>query len=111
VSGFLWGGAVRLFVVHHVTWSINSICHLWGSRDYQSHDQSRNNFVVGLLAMGEGWHNNHHAFPTSARHGLEWWQFDVSWILIRTLAALGLASNVRIVPIERRQAMRSKSAR
>ena len=111
VSGFLWGGAVRLFVVHHVTWSINSICHLWGSRDYQSHDQSRNNFVVGLLAMGEGWHNNHHAFPTSARHGLEWWQFDVSWILIRTLSALGLASNVRTVPIERRQAMRSKSVR
>jgi stearoyl-CoA desaturase (delta-9 desaturase) len=107
-SGFLWGGAVRLFMVHHVTWSINSICHLWGTRDYESRDQSRNNLVVGLLALGEGWHNNHHAFPASARHGLEWWQLDVSWILIRTLALLGLASNVRTVPVERRRAMRSR---
>ena len=110
-SGFLWGGAVRLFMVHHVTWSINSICHTWGSRDYESRDQSRNNLVVGLLALGEGWHNNHHAFPYSARHGLKWWQFDLSWILIRSLAALGLATHLRTVQPERIAALRRPTTR
>jgi len=108
-SGFLWGGAVRLFMVHHVTWSVNSVCHLWGFRDYESPDQSRNNPVVGVLAMGEGWHNNHHAFPYSARHGLEWWQFDPSWFLIRGLAAFGLATHLRTVPAERRRALRRRT--
>ena len=64
--GFLWGGLVRVLLVHHITWSVNSVCHLWGSQPFGSQDQSRNNFVVALLAMGEGWHNNHHAFPASA---------------------------------------------
>ena len=94
--GFLWGGMVRVFFTHHVTWSINSICHVLGSRDYHSNDQSTNNFVCGILAMGEGWHNNHHAFPASARHGLKWWQFDMSWLIIRTMHALGLAWNIRL---------------
>jgi len=94
--GLLWGGLVRIFLVHHVTWSINSVCHLWGRRPYRSGDQSRNNFVFGMLAMGEGWHNTHHAFPTSARHGLRWWQIDVSYYLIRFLALLGLAWNVKV---------------
>ncbi|HUR53025.1 MAG TPA: acyl-CoA desaturase, partial [Gemmataceae bacterium] len=62
--GFLWGGLVRVFLVHHVTWSVNSVCHLWGSRPYPEKDRSRNNLLFGILAMGEGWHNNHHAFPT-----------------------------------------------
>lgn len=96
LTGLIWGGLVRIFLVHHVTWSINSACHLWGRRPYESDDQSRNNWVFGYLAMGEGWHNTHHAFPTSARHGLRWWQLDVSYWVIRTLAALHLAWNVRL---------------
>jgi stearoyl-CoA desaturase (delta-9 desaturase) len=94
--GLLWGGLVRIFLVHHVTWSVNSICHLWGQQPFQGHDHSKNNFVVGILALGEGWHNNHHAFPTSARHGLWWWQVDVSYWFIRVLAVLGLAWDVRL---------------
>lgn len=95
-TGLIWGGLVRVFVVHHGTWSINSACHLWGQRTYRSGDQSRDNIVFGVLAMGEGWHNTHHAFPTSARHGLRWWQFDVSYWVIRALALLGLAWHVRL---------------
>ncbi|MBS0189706.1 MAG: fatty acid desaturase [Phycisphaerales bacterium] len=93
--GFLWGGLVRVLLVHHITWSVNSICHLWGTRPFESRDQSRNNAIVGILAMGEGWHNNHHAFPTSARHGLRWWELDASYWLIRSLKAVGLASDIR----------------
>jgi stearoyl-CoA desaturase (delta-9 desaturase) len=93
--GFLWGGLVRVLMVHHVTWSVNSICHIWGTRPFESHDLSRNNAIVGVLALGEGWHNNHHAFPTSARHGLRWWELDLSYIFIRGLEAVGLAKNVK----------------
>jgi stearoyl-CoA desaturase (delta-9 desaturase) len=93
--GFLWGGLVRVLLVHHITWSVNSICHIWGTRPFDSHDESRNNAIVGILAMGEGWHNNHHAFPTSARHGLRWWEFDLSYILIRGLRLVGLARDIR----------------
>ena len=99
--GFLWGGVVRMCVLHHVTWSVNSVCHLWGSKDYASGDESRNNPVMGILALGEGWHNNHHAFPASARHGLKWWQFDLSWVVIRTLERVGLAKKVRLPAAER----------
>jgi stearoyl-CoA desaturase (Delta-9 desaturase) len=95
-TGLIWGGLVRLFLVHHVTWSVNSACHLWGFRPYRSDDQSRNNVVFGILALGEGWHNTHHAFPTSARHGLRWWEVDVSYWVIRALALLGLAWNVKL---------------
>jgi stearoyl-CoA desaturase (delta-9 desaturase) len=102
--GFIWGGLVRIMVVHHITWSVNSVCHIWGSQPYRSGDESRNNVVVGVLALGEGWHNNHHAFPTSARHGLEWWQFDSSWVLIRTMQALRLVRNVRVPTAERKAA-------
>jgi stearoyl-CoA desaturase (delta-9 desaturase) len=94
--GFVWGGLVRVFITHHITWSINSICHVFGSREFNVDDHSRNNWLCGWLGLGEGWHNNHHAFPTSARHGLRWWQLDVSWIVIRTMQALGLAWNVRL---------------
>lgn len=94
--GFLWGGLVRVLLVHHVTWSVNSICHFWGTQPFDTHDESRNNMLVGVLAMGEGWHNNHHAFPASARHGLRWWEFDPSYLLIRLLALVGLASRVRV---------------
>ncbi len=98
VRGLLWGGLVRVFFVHHVTWSVNSIGHLWGSRPHDSNDQSRNNYILGILAFGEGWHNSHHAFPTSARHGLKWWQPDLSYFVIRLLAILGLAWNVPLPP-------------
>jgi stearoyl-CoA desaturase (delta-9 desaturase) len=99
-NGLAWGGLARIFLVHHVTWSVNSVCHLWGSRPFRTDDQSRNNFLFGILAMGEGWHNNHHAFPTSARHGLRWWQIDISYGVIRALALLRLAWKVGL-PAER----------
>ncbi len=105
--GFMWGGLVRVFFVHHVTWSINSVCHIWGSRPFRSHDESRNNLVFGVLGLGEGWHNNHHAFPTSARHGLRWWQLDLSYLIIRGMALVGLARDVRVPSAERVAAKRS----
>jgi stearoyl-CoA desaturase (Delta-9 desaturase) len=97
---------VRIFVVHHVTWSINSVCHLWGSRPYRSDDQSRDNLVFGVLGMGEGWHHSHHVFPTSARHGLRWWQPDMSYWLIKALALVGLAWNVKVPTREAQAAQR-----
>jgi len=99
--GFLWGGLVRVFLVHHVTWSVNSVCHLWGTRPYATRDESRDNALLGVLAFGEGWHNAHHAFPTSARHGLKWWKLDINYIVIRGLAALGLAWDIRLPERER----------
>lgn len=95
-TGLIWGGLVRIFLVHHVTWSVNSACHLWGLRPYRSDDTSRNNFMFGILALGEGWHNTHHAFPSSARHGLRWWQLDISYWVIRTQALLGLAWSLKV---------------
>jgi stearoyl-CoA desaturase (Delta-9 desaturase) len=92
--GVLWGGLVRVFLVHHVTWSVNSICHTFGKREFESKDESRNEWVIGLLALGEGWHNNHHAFPKAAYHGMKWYQFDWNAIVIRTMKAVGLAKNV-----------------
>ena len=99
--GFIWGGLVRVFLVHHVTWSINSVCHIWGTRPFESHDESRNNAIFGVLALGEGWHNNHHAFPASARHGLSWWQLDTSFIVIWLLSKVGLASDIKLPRPER----------
>ena len=98
-TGLLWGGLVRIFLTHHVTWSVNSVCHTFGKGAYETRDRSRNEWVVGLLGFGEGWHNNHHAFPRSAFHGLHWWQFDFSGYLIWTLERLGLAHDVyRVAP-------------
>ncbi len=105
--GILWGGFVRIAVVHHVTWSINSVCHIWGSRPYKSGDHSRNNALFGILGFGEGWHNNHHAFPTSARHGLHWWQFDSSWLVIRAMKLVGLAWDIKVPTPERIAAKRA----
>src|SRR4029078_7236581 len=95
LTGLIWGGLVRLFLVHHVTWSVNSACHRCGFRPALPDGESRDNIFFGFLAMGEGWHNTHHAFPTSARHGLRWWQLDVSYLVIRTMSMLGLAWNVK----------------
>jgi stearoyl-CoA desaturase (delta-9 desaturase) len=95
-TGLIWGGLVRIFLVHHVTWSVNSACHLWGTRPFASNDESRNNVIFGILALGEGWHNAHHAFPTSARHGLRWWQIDMSYYLIRAMGCVAIAWSVKL---------------
>lgn len=101
LSGLLWGGLVRIFLVHHVTWSINSICHLYGSRPFANRDHSTNNLWLSLLSFGEAWHNNHHAFPQSARHGLQWWQVDINSYFIRCLETVGLAWDVKAPSQER----------
>jgi stearoyl-CoA desaturase (Delta-9 desaturase) len=107
LTGLLWGGLVRMLVVHHVTYSINSLCHFFGRRDFDTDDQSRNLFWLAPFTFGEAWHNNHHAFPTSAAHGLKRWQFDPSAIAIRLLEATGLAWDVvRISP--ERQARKAR---
>jgi stearoyl-CoA desaturase (delta-9 desaturase) len=108
VMGFLWGGLVRVLLVHHITWSVNSVCHLWGTRPFRTGDESRNNGLVGVLALGEGWHNNHHAFPASARHGLRWWQFDPSYLLIRAMWVIGLARDIRLPDPDRVRLKRSR---
>jgi stearoyl-CoA desaturase (delta-9 desaturase) len=96
LTALVWGGLVRLFLLHHVTWAINSICHFYGTRPFESRDEARNNPIMALLAFGEGWHNAHHAFPASARHGLRWWEFDLSWITIRSMQLVGLARNIKV---------------
>jgi len=96
LTAFVWGGLFRIFLLHHVTWSINSICHFYGSRAFATQDYSTNNWLLSLVSFGEAWHNNHHAFPTSARHGLGRWQPDPSAALIRLLAKLGLAWNIKL---------------
>jgi stearoyl-CoA desaturase (delta-9 desaturase) len=94
LTALLWGGGVRLFVLHHATYSINSICHVFGRRRFATGDESRNVFWLSLFSFGESWHNNHHAFPTSARHGLGRWEIDPSALVIRGLAATRLAWDV-----------------
>ena len=91
VRGYVWGGLVRIFLVHHVTWSINSVCHFFGRRRFDVEDRSTNVAWLALPSLGESWHHNHHAFPRSAEHGLRWWEFDPSALIIRALEKLGLA--------------------
>jgi stearoyl-CoA desaturase (delta-9 desaturase) len=99
LTGLLWGGFVRIFLQHHVTWSINSVCHFFGRRRFDVEDESTNVFWLALPSLGEAWHHNHHAFPRSARHGLKWYEIDLSAALIAGLQKLGLAWNVtRIAP-------------
>jgi stearoyl-CoA desaturase (delta-9 desaturase) len=93
---FLWAVCMRIVVGLHATWLVNSATHMWGSRRFDTKDDSRNNWWVALMTFGEGWHNNHHAHPTSARHGLAWYEFDPSWIQISLLKWLGIASNIRV---------------
>jgi stearoyl-CoA desaturase (delta-9 desaturase) len=94
-TGLLWGGVVRLFLNHHVTWSVNSICHFFGRRPFPAYDQSTNNWLLAIPSLGESWHHNHHVFPTSAVHGLSPAQFDISGLLIRSWERIGLVRNVR----------------
>jgi stearoyl-CoA desaturase (delta-9 desaturase) len=95
LDGLLWGGLIRIALGHHSIWSVNSICHIMGARPYRSNDNSRNNMLLAIAVFGDGWHNNHHAFPTSAFHGLEWWEIDVHGYLLRTLALFGLAWDLK----------------
>ena len=85
-----------MIVLHHVTWSTNSICHFFGQRPYDSGDESTNNWPLAIVSLGESWHNTHHAFPSSAVHGLEWWQIDISGMIIRGMERVGLITNVRV---------------
>jgi stearoyl-CoA desaturase (delta-9 desaturase) len=101
LTGLLWGGAVRLFLLHHATFSINSLCHFFGRQRFTTGDESRNLQWLAIPTLGEAWHNNHHAFPTSARHGLRWWQLDPSAWLIAGMERSGLAWDVVHVSHER----------
>jgi len=103
-TALLWGGFVRVFILHHVTWSVNSVCHFFGRRRFATEDESTNVTWVALLSFGEGWHHNHHAFPRSAKHGLRWYEPDVSGLIIRTLERVGLVWNVVTITPERQQA-------
>jgi stearoyl-CoA desaturase (Delta-9 desaturase) len=106
LTGLLWGGLVRIFFVHHVTWSVNSVCHFLGSRRFDTDDRSTNVFWLALPSLGESWHHNHHAFPRSAEHGLKRWEPDPSALIITAMEKVGLAHNViRISP--ERQAERA----
>jgi stearoyl-CoA desaturase (delta-9 desaturase) len=99
IGGFpmvLWGICLRVVVGLHATWLVNSATHMWGSRRFATHDDSRNLWWVALITFGEGWHNNHHAHPTSARHGLAWYEFDPSWIQIQILQRFGIAKSVKV---------------
>ena len=107
LTGLLWGGLVRIFLVHHVTWSVNSVCHFLGSRRFEVDDESRNVFWLALPSLGEAWHHNHHAFPRSARHGLRRWELDPSAWVIAGLERVGLARNVVRISPERQQEKRT----
>jgi len=98
----LWGMFARIVFGLHATWLVNSATHMWGGRRFATRDDSRNNWWVALISFGEGWHNNHHAHPTSARHGLAWYEFDPSWLLIRLLKACGIAKSIQVASVNSR---------
>ena len=106
----VWGFCVRTCWVYHITWAVNSVAHVWGSQTYNTGDLSRNNWWIGILAFGEGWHNNHHAFEFSARHGLEWWQIDMTWMCVCVLKFFGLADKVKLPKQAQLDKMRIKPA-
>jgi len=103
LTGALWGGLVRIFLLHHVTWSINSVCHFFGRRRFEVDDHSTNVFWLSVLSFGESWHHNHHAFPRSAMHGLRWYEIDLGAWVIRAMKATGLAWNVVEISPERQE--------
>jgi len=109
LTALVWGGLVRIFFVHHITWSINSICHYHGARRFDTDDESTNVWWLSLASLGEAWHHNHHAFPRSAFHGLCWWELDPSGLIIRAMGKLGLAWNIVAIAPER-QAQRLDAA-
>jgi fatty-acid desaturase len=95
----LWGIFLRVVVGLHGTWLVNSATHMWGSRRFETRDDSRNSWWVALLTFGEGWHNNHHAHPVSARHGLAWYEFDISWITLKLFNAIGIVSDLKVAKV------------
>jgi fatty-acid desaturase len=99
---FFWGIFLRVTVGLHATWLVNSAAHMWGYRRFETRDDSRNTWWVALFSFGEGWHNNHHAHPTSARHGLAWYEVDLSWLLLNVMRAVGLASNIKVAKLPSR---------
>jgi fatty-acid desaturase len=105
-SWIVWGIFVRSVVVYHITWLVNSASHATGYRTYRTADRSTNCWWLALLGWGEGWHNNHHAFPSSARHGLRWYELDVTWITIRILAFAQLARDIKLPTPEMRRRLR-----
>ena len=109
-TGLLWGGLVRIFFVHHVTWSVNSVCHFLGTRRFDTDDRSTNVFWLAVPSLGESWHHNHHAFPRSAVHGLSRWEIDPSAALIAAMEKVGLARNVVRISSERQAERRASSA-
>jgi stearoyl-CoA desaturase (Delta-9 desaturase) len=111
VRGLIWGGLVRIFFVHHITWSVNSVCHFFGRRRFDVDDQSTNVGWLALLSLGESWHHNHHAFPRSAYHGLRWWEVDLSGLIISAMERVGLAWNVVRITPERQRARSLASVR
>jgi stearoyl-CoA desaturase (Delta-9 desaturase) len=104
LRGLVWGGLVRIFFVHHITWSVNSICHFFGSRRFDVDDHSTNVGWLAVLSLGESWHHNHHAFPRSAYHGLRWFEVDPSGLIITGMQRVGLAWNVVRITPERQRA-------
>ena len=94
LSMVLWAVFLRVVIGWHFTWLVNSATHLWGTRRFDIRDDSRNNALIAAITWGEGWHNNHHAYPRSAKHGLAWYEFDINWMEIRLMQMLGLAKNV-----------------
>jgi stearoyl-CoA desaturase (Delta-9 desaturase) len=112
LAAFFWAGLVRVFLVHHVTFSINSICHFFGRRRFVTDDESTNVFWLAIPSLGESWHHNHHAFPRSATHGLRWWEVDIGGLVVRSMRRLGLAWNVvRITPERQRQRLAEAAAK
>jgi len=98
----LWAMFARIVFGLHATWLVNSATHMWGGRRFATRDNSRNNWWVALISFGEGWHNNHHSHPTSARHGLAWYEFDPSWLLIKLLKACGIAKSIQVATVNSR---------
>jgi stearoyl-CoA desaturase (delta-9 desaturase) len=96
----LWAVCFRVVFGLHATWLVNSATHMWGGRRFATRDDSRNNWWVALISFGEGWHNNHHAYPTSARHGLAWYEFDPSWLQIKLLKSLGIAKSIQVASVK-----------
>jgi stearoyl-CoA desaturase (delta-9 desaturase) len=111
LTAMLWGGLARVFLFHHATFSVNSICHFFGRRRFETSDHSTNVFWLALPSMGEAWHNNHHAFPRSAYHGLRWWELDISALVIRAMRRAGLAWNVVQIPTGRQRAKERRPGR
>lgn len=94
----IWGFVISTITLYHATFTVNSLAHIWGSRRYQTRDQSRNNWIIAILTLGEGWHNNHHYFPGSARQGFYWWELDLTYYVLKALSMMGVIWNLRVIP-------------